>query len=70
MSMKVRIGDYVYDADWQPLVLILSAEDKETIRHMPPECHKLFLLPRYPTPEQLDVQTASPRGGPAANPQP
>lgn len=62
--MKVRIGDYVYDADWQPIVLILSSEDKETIRRMPSECHKLFLLPRQRTPEQLDVMTASRAGGP------
>lgn len=64
MSKKVRIRDYVYDADWQPIVLILSSEGEGTRQGGRPECHKLFLLPRGTAAEPLDSTTASTEGGP------
>lgn len=32
--MKVKIGDIIYDADRQPIMLMLDETDKEKIRNM------------------------------------
>ena len=54
--MKVKIGDTVYDAADQPIMVILSEQDKINIKNMLPEATKYCM---YPTDaiseEELDI---------------
>ncbi len=43
--MKVKIGDQVFDSNEQPILLILSDQDKENIASMAPEAHKYCSFP-------------------------
>ena len=43
--MKVKIGDQVYDSNEQPILLILSDQDKENITNMHPDAHKFCSFP-------------------------
>ena len=42
--MRVKIGEAIYDSENEPLMVILSAADKENIRNMMPEatCYASF----------------------------
>lgn len=50
--MKVKIGDQVYDSNEQPVLLILSDQDKENIANMHPDAHKYCVFP-----ESVDENT-------------
>jgi hypothetical protein len=43
--MKVKIGDQVFDSNEQPILLVLSDQDKENIANMDPEVHKFCSFP-------------------------
>lgn len=43
--MKVKIGDTTYDADDQPILVILSDRDKENIAQMPRRATKYCCYP-------------------------
>lgn len=43
--MKVKIGDKIHDGDLEPVMVILSKEDKENIRKMPKRCTKYACCP-------------------------
>jgi len=43
--MKVKIGDQVYDAEKQPIMLILSDIDKENISNMHSDTMKYCAFP-------------------------
>ena len=38
--MKIKVGDIVYDSIEEPLMVILTSQDKENIKNMLPECTK------------------------------
>jgi len=43
--MHVKIGDTIYNSNQEPIMLILSDEDKENIKNMKPEHHKYCAYP-------------------------
>ncbi len=43
--MKVKVGDTVYDPNDQPLMVILTTEDRANISNMPPESTKYCACP-------------------------
>lgn len=43
--MKVKIGDSVYDSAVEPVMVILSATDKENISNMLPDATKYASFP-------------------------
>lgn len=51
--MKVKIGDQVYDANRQPIMLILSDEDKQSIADMPIEAHHYCQSPAEMSDEDI-----------------
>jgi len=46
--MKVKIGDNIYDSEYDPIMIILSDEDKQNIKNMPDEAHKYCAFPSLP----------------------
>ena len=44
--MKVKVGDKIYNSEDEPIMLILSDEDKENIRTMHKDCTKFCIAPR------------------------
>jgi hypothetical protein len=43
--MKVKIGDKIYDASEEPILLILTQEDKKNIENMTPDTTKYCAFP-------------------------
>jgi hypothetical protein len=43
--MKVKVGNHVYDANEEPIMLILTDEDKQLINEMSPEATKYCAFP-------------------------
>lgn len=43
--MKVKIGDMVYDGEEEPVMVILTEQDKENIKNMLPEATKYCMFP-------------------------
>ena len=43
--MKVKIGNTLYDSKDQPIMVILSEQDKENIKNMMSEMHKYCCYP-------------------------
>jgi hypothetical protein len=43
--MKVKIGDKIYDSTKEPIMVILSNEDKQNISNMDPEQFKYCSFP-------------------------
>lgn len=43
--MKVKIGDIVYDGEKEPVMVILTDQDKKNIKNMFPECTKYCSYP-------------------------
>lgn len=41
--MKVKIGNKIYDPEIEPIMIILSDQDKKNIADMLPECTKYFI---------------------------
>ena len=45
MSLKVKIGNKVYDSAHEPIMLILTDADKRNISNMIEEAHKYLVWP-------------------------
>lgn len=43
--MKVKIGNVIYDSEKEPIMLILTDNDKENIKNMHPEATKFCSYP-------------------------
>lgn len=43
--MKVKVNDRVYDGDLEPVMVILTAQDKENIKNMLPHCTRYCMYP-------------------------
>lgn len=43
--MKIKVGNNVYDANEQPIMVILEKTDKENIANMHPDCTKYCSFP-------------------------
>jgi len=43
--MKVKIGDRIYDSDHQPVMVILSDQDKKNISNMDPKANRYCVYP-------------------------
>lgn len=43
--MKVKVGDKIYDGEMEPVMVILSKEDRENINSMTPEAKKYCSYP-------------------------
>lgn len=43
--MKVKIGDKIYDSEKEPIMVILSDDDKKNITNMLPHCTKYCSFP-------------------------
>lgn len=52
--MKVKIGNTIYDANDQPIMVILSEEDKRNISNMYEECTKYCAAPDGTTEEEFN----------------
>ena len=44
-TMKVKVGDVVYDSKDTPVMVILTQQDKENIKDMAPEATKYCTFP-------------------------
>ena len=52
--MKVKIGEVIYDSAAEPVMVILSAPDKENISNMPPDASKYASFPDgWGTPDEM-----------------
>jgi len=45
--MKIKIQNTIYDSNDEPIMIILSNEDKENIQNMHPEATKYCSYPEY-----------------------
>ena len=43
--MKVKIGNRIYSSEEQPIMLILSDEEKQNIGNMPPDANRYCSYP-------------------------
>ena len=43
--MKVKVGDRIYDSDLEPVMIILSDNDKKNIANMHPDATKYAVFP-------------------------
>ena len=43
--MKVKVGNKVFDCEKEPVMVILTDQDKENIKNMLPECTKYCMFP-------------------------
>lgn len=43
--MKVKIGEKIYDSNEEPILIVLSDDDKENINNMIPEATKYCSFP-------------------------
>jgi len=44
--MKVKVGNKVYDREKEPVMVILTEQDKKNIRDMHPDCTKYCVYPK------------------------
>ncbi len=44
--MKVKVGDKIYDGKKEPVMAILTDQDKENIANMLPECTRYCIYPK------------------------
>lgn len=51
--MKVKIGDTIYDAKDQPIMLILNSKDKENIKNMHEEATMFCEYPNGSDKEEI-----------------
>lgn len=57
--MKVKIGDTIYDANHQPIMIILSKKDKENISNMAEQSSKYCAFPDSYDPDEILVWMAA-----------
>ncbi len=50
--MKVKVGDKVYDSNEEPILLVMSVDDKVNIMNMPKEATKYCSFPDSMTVEE------------------
>lgn len=43
--MMVKVGDIIYDAEEEPIMIIMTDEDKDNISNMAPDAHKYCVYP-------------------------
>jgi hypothetical protein len=43
--MKVKVGDKIYDGEQEPVMVILTDQDKKNIEDMYPHCAKYCVFP-------------------------
>lgn len=43
--MRVKVNGHVFDSTEEPIVIVLSKEDKRNIANMLPQCHKYCSYP-------------------------
>lgn len=51
--MKVKIGNKVYDSEKEPIMLILSDEDKKNMSQMLPKSRKYCSYPENESPDKI-----------------
>lgn len=51
--MKVKIQNIVYNAEIEPILVILSEEDKENIKSMEADCFKYCVAPEELSEEDI-----------------
>lgn len=58
--MKVKIGDQVFDAELEPVMLILSAKDRANIAAMSPDATRFLQFPddHFPSEEAMKAWAA------------
>lgn len=44
--MKVKIGDKIYDSSKEPIMVILTEQDKKNIKRMCPKCTQYCVYPQ------------------------
>ena len=49
--MKIKVGDKIYDAEDELIMIILTPEDKLNITNMTPEATKYCAFPEHVSPE-------------------
>lgn len=52
--MKVKVGDKIYDSMVEPIMLIMSHNDRELIKMMKPDAHKYCTHPTSYTKEAIE----------------
>ena len=52
--MKVKIGNKIYDPNEEPIMLILTDQDKENIKNMLPNCSKFIIFPDSSIKEDIE----------------
>lgn len=62
VRMKVKIGNSVFDGEKQPVMVILSPEDKENIANMSPEASKYASYPEDSDPRKIENWMSLPHG--------
>ena len=45
--MKIKIGTKIYDAEKEPIMLILTDQDKSNIKNMLPTASKFVIFPDH-----------------------
>lgn len=53
--MKVKIGNKIYNAEEEPIMLMLSDEDKKNIANMLPECKIYCAYPDEYDKDKLEI---------------
>jgi len=52
--MRVKVGDKVYDGAEQPVMVILTDQDKENIANMLPHCTRYCMFPDKSDKKEID----------------
>jgi hypothetical protein len=52
--MKIKIGDKIYDGEKEPIMVILTQQDKRNIVNMSPECTKYCVYPDNLAAEEIE----------------
>jgi hypothetical protein len=53
--MKVKVGNKVYDCEEEPVMVILTDQDKKNIASMRSECTKYCMFPCDYVPEEVEI---------------
>jgi len=53
--MKVKIGNTIYDAEDEPIMVILSESDKKNITNMHPDCTKYCQYPEQHSEQEIEA---------------
>ncbi len=53
--VKIKVGDKVFDGEKEPVMVILTNQDKENIKNMLPHCTKYCMFPDTISKEEIQV---------------